>query len=136
MSFKSPIQPLCHYCGKPIAKHTQSVYVRDPRGGVLGTLHTVEGPLHSKEECQRTVSDRVVSVSYEPDYSSLYVGGRAPGTPRLVASFTTWDGESWRDEFFCNGTCAARFAYLMARSGHCTTAYNMAVRQTRTEEAA
>jgi hypothetical protein len=139
LSFKSPVQPLCRYCAKPIAKETDTVYVRDPRGGNMRSV--IEGPLHSKEECQSRVNTTVLSVSYHLDISSLYgESGRDPGQARIVNSFTVWDGVSYKDEFFCNGVCASRFAYLMARAGHCTVAHNEALarqngaRQVRSEE--
>lgn len=150
MTYRSASQPLCRYCGKPIAKHTESKSVRDPRGG--NAAGAIAGPIHSKAECQRLVNQTVVSVSYHPDDSSIYgpadpslepikVKGsgythayeterhRRPDQPRLVSGFSTWDGESYADEFFCNGKCALRFAYVMARDGHCTVAYNNAKRK-------
>jgi hypothetical protein len=156
MTYRSATQPLCRCCGNPIAKQTDSKAVRDPRGG--NAANAIAGPLYSKADCQRLVNGTVVSVSYHPDSSSIYGPAdpslppvpvklahgpsyeterhRQPDQPRLVSSFTVWDGESYVDEFFCNGKCATRFAYVMARAGYRTTDYDAAVKRDRTGRAA
>lgn len=116
-------QPLCRHCGKPIAKHTESVYVRDPQGGSPFS-RAIEGPLYSKAECQERTNKQVISLRYYQKYD--YETDSRVG-PRYVTSFNTWDGESYVDGSFCSGTCATKFAYLMARHGHCTKAYNEAM---------
>jgi hypothetical protein len=107
MAYTSITQPLCRYCAKRIPKHTLYVSVHsqeriDPAG------RYVVGPLYCKADCQRRSNSRVVHVSYwnaDPD-------GR-----RRVSNFSTWDGVSYRDEFFCSGPCRDGFAYAAARHG-------------------
>ncbi len=120
------MRPLCHCCGKPIPKRTDLHWVRDADSLTEGgTLKYVLGPLYSKADCQRNANQEVVSVSY-----------MSRKDERRVASFTTWDGESYVDEFFCKGTCATQFAYVMARAGRCTNLYNEAVAKQRERESA
>lgn len=120
------MRPLCHCCGKPIPKRTELVWVRDPDSVQGGVSKHVSGPLHSKTDCQRHVNQQVVSVSYMPRNGE-----------RRVSHFTTWDGESYVDEFFCKGSCATQFAYVMARAGRCTNFYNEAIaKQQERDEAA
>lgn len=107
-------RPLCRHCGKPIAKATNVMFVHDP--GVASMHGVVEGPLHNKAECQRTTNQEVISVSYS-EYNGV----------RRVWKFATWDRVSFVSEFFCKDACAVRFAYLLAKGGHCTKAYNTAV---------
>jgi hypothetical protein len=117
--------PLCRYCGQPIPKRTDTVFVRDPGSNLTGA---VDGPLHSKEECQSKVNQTVVSVTYGPTQN---------GIGRTIWSFGIWDGKSYKDKYFCKGACATKLAYLMARDGHATLAYGAAVsRQKAKGEAA
>lgn len=93
--------PLCHYCGGPIRKKTETVYFKE-----------AERP-KNKQEAQRLMNQQIVSVSYWKEH---------------VHKVTTWDGESYVDPYFCNGSHANYFAYVMARAGHCTTKYNEALK--------
>lgn len=102
-------RPLCVCCGKPIPKRTDLVWVRDPDSIQGGVQPHVAGPLYSKADCQRLSNHQVASVSYMPRHGE-----------RRVSHFTVWNGESYVDEFFCKGSCANRFAYVMARAGRCT----------------
>jgi hypothetical protein len=124
MNYKNPLQPLCHHCGKPIAKLTRSTVLKSEYNLATKYQDVVEGPLYSKADCQHKSNQQVVSVSYSTPKG-------VPGVRRKIHSFTTWDGESWADEFFCNGTCAIRFAYVMARAGTCTNSYNEAIARRR-----
>jgi hypothetical protein len=119
MIFKSAIQPLCRSCGKPIRKHTETVY---PRGDkVMGTA--VPSTLYSKADCQALTNKQVVSVSYHQGYDF----DDKPTGERWVWAFSTWDGESYVDRFFCGGPCRDRFAYACARIGKVLAPYNEAV---------
>jgi hypothetical protein len=126
------MQPFCHCCGKPIPKYTELHFVRNPRGG--SPKDSIEGPIYSKAEAQAKVNTiqnalrTVVSVRYSQDYD---MNADSNVGPRYVSSFYTWDGESYRDEFFCSGPCVDRFAYIMARAGWCTNLYNDAGRKQR-----
>lgn len=88
-------QPFCRYCGKAIRKRTNSVTC-------WGGKHPSGTILRSKEDCQRLSNEKVVSVSYHEG---------------VVWSFSTWDGESYVDRFFCNDDHAKRFGYAAAKAG-------------------
>ena len=114
-------RPLCICCGKPIPKRTETYFVRDAdRISEGGATKYVLGPLYSKADCQRHTNGSVTAVHYWP------VNGE-----RRVYYFSAWDGESYADEYFCKGSCATRFAYVMARAGRCTNLYNEAVSRQR-----
>lgn len=109
--------PLCRYCGGPIAKKTVSHFIEtDPRYVHHPHQHLVnkgEEP-RTKADCQRMVNQKVVSVrrSHEGTY---------------IRYFSTWDGESYIDPFFCNGEHARLFGYSAARAGKATKSYNDAM---------
>jgi hypothetical protein len=123
MAFKSTEPPLCRYCGKSIPKHTRLVNIKSeyqPHGTAFSDV--VEGPLYSKNDCERATNKQVVSVSYR-------TSKKHREEEREIAHFSTWDGESYADSYFCGGRCIARFAYFIARRGRCTNLYNAAVRR-------
>lgn len=124
MSFKSQEQPLCRCCGKRVPKFTERVWVDDKETDYGRRNGHAVGPLYSIAECQQRTNLRVVSVQYDRNADRGVKG-------RKVWSFTTWDGESYVDAFFCGGTCVDRFAYVMARAGDCTNAYNDAIAKRR-----
>jgi hypothetical protein len=110
--YRSNKQPACRFCGAPIAKFTESHSVAWRSGQVLRTI----------AECQALSNAQVVSVRYherepwaDPE-GRLEVRATSP-EGRFVTGFSTWDGESYIDEFFCNGAHAKRFAYQCARKG-------------------
>jgi len=129
MAFKSSIAPLCRYCAKPIPKLTRNVSLRtgapQPSDNASApfsrTVRVAELP-RSKAECQRLTNGHIVSVSYHR--SEVY----RPEDKDRVDGFTEWDGESYRDEFFCKGVCAQSFGYACARHGQATQRYNAAIR--------
>jgi hypothetical protein len=105
MTHKSKIQPYCRMCGKAIKKRTGIVNLQHPESVTL--LHMggefwrhVAGNATTKAECQRYTNHKVVSISRRPDGS--------------IRSFSEWDGESYVDPFFCNGSCCKDYAYMMA----------------------
>lgn len=117
MRYVSDVQPLCRYCGKPIGKHTITVFVKDaPSKYDIADdwCRYVYGKLYSKADCQRHTNQQVVSVSYDREY--YYENGRQRrvAVGKEVHKFTTWDGRTYKDQFFCGGTCVQRFAYVMA----------------------
>lgn len=121
MTHKAELQPFCRYCGKPIPKRTETVWVHNR--APMHETRWVLGPLVSREECQATVNARVVSVSYSHETED----GERTGK-RRVRSFNTWDGESYIDEFFCKGACASGFGYMAARHTQlATVSYNAAI---------
>lgn len=124
----------CIVCGKKIAKRTTTYLIQKPREARDPLFKTIMGrqmldhpALEAKEEgliegtdffkqiylsdpptdkagVQRLVNEEVVSVrrSYE-------------GT--LIDQFSTWDGVSYVDEFFCSNLCARRQGYASAHAG-------------------
>ena len=119
-TFVSDTQPLCRGCDRPIAKWTESYNVIEhrhyrPDGPAEGRAHVtrfgsaraIDCPIpRSKDDCQRLVNETVVNVQYSKDPNDRY-----------VVRFSTWDGESYRDEFFCTNNCAIALGYAMARKG-------------------
>lgn len=105
MIFKSATQPLCRCCGKPIRKHTRTVYVREKLSDnemKQDFWRYVEGVAHKKADLVKFTNYQIVSVS------------RLYNDKSRIGSFGEWDRESYVDEFFCSGTCAMTFAYAVA----------------------
>lgn len=98
-TFKSPTQPLCLNCGKKIAKATQSTW--------LG--HKQSKPL---TEVKASTNQQLVSWRFAKKYD--YATDTTTISKTEVDKYSTWDGESYVDEFFCNGTCRTEWAYAMA----------------------
>ena len=55
-----------------------------------------------------------------------------------IDRFSIWDGESYRDQYFCNRTqCAVRYAYMVVeKSGLASVAYNDAMKRQRGDKVA
>lgn len=104
MTFKSPTRPYCRCCGAPIPKETHSHWFGQisPSNTDYSTNHPEEP--HTLEEAQRLLNQQLVSVRY---------WGR--DDKRIVHYATSWDGESYRDEFFHSQECAAAFGRMAAR---------------------
>ena len=118
MTFQSDTQPLCRYCGKPIKKHTTTVYfVKERTQYMVDSDHTryIVGAPTEWGEAQRMVNERIVAVRRD----TMYQRDRA-----IIGQASLWDEQSYEDEFFCNGSHAKKFAYVMARAGHATVAYD------------
>ena len=127
MTIKSKTQPLCRYCGKPIAKRTESVNFneRPSRPDLRGIK-----PL-SRAEAQRLVNGKIVSVRWTVP-KRLERGEFEPtGEPRFISQVGLWDGESYVDEFFCNGDHAKSFGYSAAQKGMVTAAWQAATLKRR-----
>lgn len=105
MTFKSHKQPLCRACGKPIKKATENVwlYTKEPNYHHHGKV-VVSDPLPAnKTEAQKLVNQKIVSVRRGLDN-------------KVIDFVSTWDGESYVDEFFCNRTvCAVGYAYMVVQ---------------------
>lgn len=120
----APVQPLCRYCGKAIKKRTEMLWCypeplrthsTDNRGVTtpLAVPRHRVGVFRTQAELQAVCNERVVSIRRAED-----------GT---IWQASTWDGESYVDEYFCNADHARQFAYLFARHGSATQAYTAAV---------
>jgi hypothetical protein len=117
MSVKLKRQPLCRYCGKAIAKWTDQHRV----GGVLVPKAAFDNPT-TIEDCRKMTNETVVSVKYHYETDINYEKtGR-----RTVYTYNTWDGESYVDEYFCNGDHAKSMGYAAARKGWSTVQWREA----------
>jgi hypothetical protein len=108
MSFKSPTQPLCLNCKGKIRKYT------DPRTWVRDKVY------RSLADVQRDNNAQVVHIRYDTvrEGTSVWLNAIEAGAKigeQIVSDYSTWDGESYEDEFFCGGPCRNRFAYSIAR---------------------
>lgn len=107
-------QPYCRYCGTPIRKHTRTVWFEDellPHMKSDNWSRHVVGRPSSKAEAQRLVNETVVSlrlgrtIKDEQGFSTM--------RGDLIGHVTTWDGESYVNEYFCNDKHASAFAYAV-----------------------
>lgn len=99
-------RPLCRYCGKPIAKRATTVYFEKAITQYMrdtGFSRHVLGQPTTKAEAQRLVNQEIVSVERHHSEDAIY-------------KVSVWDGESYVDEFFCNGTHAKDYAYMVAHN--------------------
>lgn len=121
---KSATQPLCRYCGAAIKKHTVTVYIKAEQGehdrsyeGFNRYAYTTE-KITSKDQCKKLTNYTVASVRWHRDKGTHYDNYTRHPENDHIDLFTEWDGESYVDQFFCNGDHAKQFAYVMARAGH------------------
>lgn len=110
MAFKSEHQPYCRQCGKAIAKKTETVWPRrePPTSTLFGRHVIVDTWPEDKAACQRLVNEKVMAIKYH----NVFQNGEVVG--REIWWFSTWDGVSYVDLFFCKGPCATAFAYMVA----------------------
>jgi hypothetical protein len=120
MTFKSTIPPLCRYCGAKIRKRTGTVYFGQETPRVDGSWTYRSELPRSRDEAQRYTNETIVSVRWA--HMDDDPRARRHGF-EFVDQVGTWDGESYVDEFFCNGEHAKRFAYVHARAGQATEAW-------------
>lgn len=115
MTFKSTAQPLCRYCGGPIRKHTTMTMLHIPHKDRTVSLDytDVDKLPTTKAEAQKHTNGQIMSVRRTLD-------------DKAIDQFSSWDGETYVDEFFCKGEHAKRFAYVMAKADMVTDAYNQA----------
>ena len=121
MTHKSTTQPHCLWCGKRIAKRTTR---HDVKG--TGWAFKEGGPIVTREDLQKRTNGRIVSVKYhyenerhEKMSQSIYDNNyrRIVSGQRTIHAYSTWDGESYVDPYFCNGDHARCFAYAAAKHG-------------------
>jgi hypothetical protein len=123
MTFRSQTQPFCRCCGKPIAKSTTTHHV-----GKTFKFENGQREL-SWDDVQKLTNEQVVSVKYHYESERYETKGddiydrnikRITSGRRTVYLYTTWDGESYVDQFFCTGECAKALGYGAAREGWAT----------------
>lgn len=105
--------PLCRFCGTPIRKLTETHWIRSKPPEGIDTREYTIGEFRSKAELQKVTNHRVVSVSYYED-TEYY---RGYGKAGLIWKYSTWDGETYVDPYFCTGDHAKRFAYACCDNG-------------------
>ncbi len=117
MNFKSKTQPLCRFCGKRIAKATDKVTF-----GAACSRYKELKP-KTRAEVQRVVNGEIVSFKWAMTTPADYDGSHSYRHEHLtvrdyIEQISVWDGESYVDQFFCNGDHARRFGYAAARAGY------------------
>ena len=118
MIFKSHAKVFCRYCGKAISKATVTHYFGGSRSsyGSDWVKDHMERPA-SREEVQRLVNEAVVQIRWHGE-----------GEGRHVYRATTWDGESYMDQFFCRNVCAEAMGRSAAKfNGVHTESFRRAV---------
>lgn len=90
-------RPLCRNCGTPISKTIIWVEFGRSSPGIRPDI-----PL-TKADAQRLLNSTVVGVKM----------GTKDGQP-FVRWARTWDGESYRNPYFCKDRCAMQFGYGVA----------------------
>lgn len=119
--------PLCRTCGTPIAKATtnhrpagSSPPYRDPDPSCPRTI----------DDCRKLTNEQVVRVeyTYRLDDESQRTGDR------WIDSYSTWDGRTYVDEFFCTRSCAETLGRACARQNMVLPSYNAALRKQRETE--
>lgn len=101
MTYQATAQPLCRTCGKPIKKVTHTHYFGQGNTHASSsyvTFHPGEAPTDRAGIGQFT-NQRVASVRWHVSRTK-------------IERATTWDGESYVDEYFCADTCARAFGYF------------------------
>ena len=140
MTFRSATPPLCRCCGKAIAKHSMTVQLTLERADYQkdrppwSRYIVVEKFPSTKADCQKMTNEKVISVKRR----QIMGGNFEPTGASYIAEFSTWDGESYRDQYFCNRTkCAVQYAYMVVQqSDLVSVAYNDAVKRQRKEKVA
>ena len=105
-------QPLCRSCGKPIAKNTHRVWL-DTKGEYGNTK--VDALPRTVKDCRKLANGEI-----------LHIWRNTPERGGGIYSFSWWDGETYKDQFFCTQQCAVKLAYACARGGQVLPAYNEA----------
>lgn len=112
-----PEQPYCICCGDPIAKWTSTHHIG------WSKLKAGEAP-RTRADLAKLTNLQVVSVRYWQDRDD----DDKPKGERMIDRYSTWDGVSYVDQYFCDGTCGSRFAYIAAHAGFVTTTARKAIK--------
>jgi hypothetical protein len=121
VTYRSSKQPYCLWCHKRIPKTTTHHLTSKTT-----FEFTTSAPV-TLEDLKKLTNEQIVSVKYHYEnesyedmtpaeiYAKRYV--RHVSGRRTIYAYTTWDGLSYKDEFFCNGEHARTFGYAAARHG-------------------
>lgn len=113
MTHKTATQPHCLWCGKRIPKATTRRNLVTPAMWKESFDEAYANRPKTLADCQKLTNEKVVSVDYQYEQDVNYDRtGR-----RVVHSYSTWDGESYMDPYFCNGDHAKNFGYAAAMHG-------------------
>lgn len=94
----------CIVCAKAIPRATKTVWIRGITAPFMGNEGTPRADLRTIDDCRKhSGTEHVYALR-------LWHG--------FVYRYSTWDGKSWRDEFFCSNQCAIAQGYISARAGH------------------
>lgn len=115
MTFKSTRAPLCRYCGKTINKSLE--YVRfGPHMRTTGDTRLRDVRPLSLEEARRHVNGLIASVSWHvPKKMERYGPAVLTGEPKWIQDVGVWDGESYRDGYFCKNACAEMYGRAISK---------------------
>jgi hypothetical protein len=127
-------QPLCRYCGKPIAKASRQVWLVTGRpltkaekqsAPEIGRYVATLALPNSRDQCRKFTDGAVLSISRAT---------WAPGGG--IDTFTEWDRHSYADPYFCCAGHAKQMGYAVAARGEATEAYEQALALQAEEELA
>jgi hypothetical protein len=110
MFFKSSIQPLCRFCGKPIPKRTERVYFGCAPNEVERGRGRGEQPANKTRRSATSTARSSRSSIPTPLIDAGDTSIRTVDVPRYVRSAGVWDRETYIDEFFCKGEHAKDLA--------------------------
>lgn len=141
--FKARIQPLCRACGGPIPKVTRSVYIeskplseyhiksnKEALTNSFSSRYIHATDVKTKEQCQKLTNCVVMAVRFNKE--NAWSLSKEPYV-RQVYYFTEWDGETYKDEYFCKDPCAVKLAYAAVANGTVLKAYNTAMENRKIE---
>lgn len=104
---KIPHKRYCIVCARPIKKRVSEIRVQpislDHTANFM-TAH-INADLRTLDDCRRHTNAPFIISTRRRDGD-------------LITAFTTWDGESYVDQYFCRNVCAVRQGYAAASHGH------------------
>ncbi len=128
MIFKSDKPVYCRSCGNPVSKVTRSVFVF-PKNAESDRLSTIAryhyGVLRTKPECQQVIDAFERLPGVRPEKVVSVSKGARDGT---IDAFTTWDGVTYKHQYFCTNNCAITMGVAAARTGMCMPPYNLRIK--------
>lgn len=96
------MRPVCIVCKRNISPQTITHYIRR-KGHQYPKDAAVTGDFKVKAELQPFLKHAIVALRYDG--------------AGFVQRVMTWDGESYKDRYFCSNPCAMRQGYASANAG-------------------